>query len=253
MSVMFLAGMTLGCSHTLDNPDHGHDPGSQGGFVVSVGHDHYHIEALFTGGEIRFYTLGQDQTQVITVPVQDLVAYVRTPQTVEAVAVPLTASRQPADPPGQTSVFTGRMPAELTGSQVIVTVPSIQIQEKRYRFSFQTEVARHGPVMPTKVTEDAERQLYMTASGKYSQSDIVANGSQPASQKYRGFQSNHDFKPQPGDRLCPITHTKADPKCTWIVDGMVYAFCCPPCIDEFVKRAKSQPTSIHAPDSYVQK
>lgn len=248
---MLLACLTTGCGGSKTVPDHGHDPGAHGGFIVSVGHEHYHVEAVFTGDEIRLYTLGQDQTKVITVSEQELVAFVRTPQTIQAVAVPMTPERQPNDPLGQTSVFTGRMPAELTGVQVIVSVPDIQIQDHRYRFSFQTLVSRHGPEMPAKILADDERQLYLQPGGSYSATDIVANGSQTASQRYAGFRSNHDFSPQPGDRICPVTHTKANSQCTWIVDGKVYTFCCPPCIDEFVKRAKTMPEDIQPPEQYV--
>jgi YHS domain-containing protein len=107
--------------------------------------------------------------------------------------------------------------------------------------------------MPRKVTDDAERQLYLTAGGKLTEADIKANGSQTASQKYRGFHSVHDMHPQSGELICPVTQTKANPKCTWIVGGKQYQFCCPPCIDEFVKLAKEHPEQIREPQDYVQK
>ena len=107
--------------------------------------------------------------------------------------------------------------------------------------------------MPRKVTNEAERQLYLTAGGKYTDADIRANGSLTASQKYRGFRSSHDMHPAAGDAICPITETKANAKCTWIVGGKSYAFCCPPCIDEFVKLAKEHPEEIHDPRDYAQK
>ncbi len=73
-----------------------------------------------------------------------------------------------------------------------------------------------------------------------------------ASEKYRGFRSEHDLHPQPGDTVCPITGTKANPKCAWIVGGQRYTFCCPPCIDEFVKLAKERPEQILAPGEYIE-
>ncbi|MEK6259606.1 MAG: hypothetical protein AABP62_13395 [Planctomycetota bacterium] len=232
-------------------PDHGHDPGTHGGIIVSVGPEHYHVEAVFVAGELRLFTLGQDQTQIVSVPKQDLTAYVRSPQLVESVSLVLKPTPRDGDPPSETSAFAGRLPTELIGSEVIVIVPQIALGRGRYRISFQAKAGSHDDAMPTKVTNEAEKQLYLTAGGKYTPADIAANGSQTASQKYRGFKSEHDFSPKSGDRICPITRTKANPKCSWIVDSREYQFCCPPCIDEFVKRAKGQPDEIQAPDDYV--
>jgi YHS domain-containing protein len=108
-------------------------------------------------------------------------------------------------------------------------------------------------VMPTKVVDEAERQLYLTPGGKYSAEDIKANGNLTAGQKYAGFKAKHDRDPKPGDRICPITDTKANPKCTWVIGGKTYSFCCPPCIDEFVRLAKENPDKVKNPDEYVQK
>jgi hypothetical protein len=112
-----------------------------------------------------------------------------------------------------------------------------------------------APVVPTppKVVDAAERQLYLTPGGKYTAEDIKANGNMTASQKYAGFKASHDRNPRPGDKICPITDTKANPKCTWIVGGKTYEFCCPPCIDEFVRLAKENPDKIKEPEDYVQK
>ena len=80
--------------------------------------------------------------------------------------------------------------------------------------------------------------------------DIAANGQATASQRYAGFQAKHDTNPQPGDLLCPITGTKANPRCSWVINGAEYFFCCPPCIDEFVRLAK-QGQSLPSPDRLV--
>ena len=107
---------------------HRHIPGANGGIIIAVGHDHHHVEALFAeGGLLKLFTLGQDQTRVATVPVQTITAYVRAPETTEAVAVLLEPKPRPEDPPDQTSVFEGQLPLELVGSQIAVVVPSITI------------------------------------------------------------------------------------------------------------------------------
>ncbi len=232
-------------------PDHGHDPGTHGGIIVSVGREHFHVEAVFVAGELRLFTLGQDQSQIVSVPKQDLTAYIRSPQLVESVSLELRPTPRTGDRPGETSAFAGQLPTELIGAEVIVVVPQIAIGRGRYRISFQSKAGSHESAMPSKVTHDAESQLYLTPGGKYTQADIAANGSQTASQKYRGFKSEHDFAPKPGDRICPITRTKSNTKCSWIVNGNEYQFCCPPCIDEFIKRAKGNSDEVLLPDAYV--
>ena len=49
----------------------------------------------------------------------------------------------------------------------------------------------------------------------------------------------------------PITGTRASPRFTWIVGGKAYQFCCPPCVEEFVRQAKGRPRTIHPPEYYV--
>jgi YHS domain-containing protein len=61
------------------------------------------------------------------------------------------------------------------------------------------------------------------------------------------------MKPKPGDKICPVTMTKANPKCAWVVGGKTYEFCCPPCVDEFVKLAKENPNDVKAPGAYIKR
>jgi YHS domain-containing protein len=105
--------------------------------------------------------------------------------------------------------------------------------------------------MPEKVVDSAEDELYLTAGGAYTTADIVANGNQTASQRFKGFRAKHDFNPKPGEKICPITRTKANPSCSWIIGGSEYYFCCPPCIDEFLMTAKSDASKIEPPSYYV--
>lgn len=100
-------------------------------------------------------------------------------------------------------------------------------------------------------TDDEYRQLYLVPAGAYTRSDIRTNGNQTPRQRYASFQAEHDFNPRPGDRICPISRTKANVRCTWDVGGQTYQFCCPPCIDEFVRLAKQQPDQIRPPDEYT--
>jgi hypothetical protein len=102
-----------------------------------------------------------------------------------------------------------------------------------------------------QLSETEERSLYLTPAGRYTQADIDVNGPALPSQRYRGFRARHDFSPLPGDKLCPISRTKANPSCTWIIDGHSYEFCCPPCIDELVRLAKEQPNELLPPSAFV--
>jgi len=105
--------------------------------------------------------------------------------------------------------------------------------------------------MPEKVVAAAEEELYLQPAGLYTVSDIQTNGNQTASEMFKGFIARHDFSPKQGDRLCPITRTKANAACSWVIGGARYYFCCPPCIDEFLLMAKNDPDSIKPPEYYV--
>jgi YHS domain-containing protein len=131
--------------------------------------------------------------------------------------------------------------------------------ERRLRIAFlsQSEPAPQSAdrakavPMPEGAKADEERTLYLTAKGKYTDADIAANGRMTASEKYKEFHSSHDFNPKLGEPICPVTHTKANAECSWIVGGKRYLFCCPPCIDEFVRMAKESPDKIQEPAAYV--
>jgi YHS domain-containing protein len=107
--------------------------------------------------------------------------------------------------------------------------------------------------MPAGVDADEERALYLTPGGIYTEADIKANGSVTAGDKYKGKMAKHDMKPKAGDKICPITMTKANPKFTRIIGGKTYEFCCPPCIDEYVLLAKTSPKEVLDPSEYVKK
>ena len=111
-----------------------------------------------------------------------------------------------------------------------------------------------GPLplqMPTQLPESEEQELHLSPGGTYTMADIEANGRMVPSQKYRGFQARHDYQPAIGDRLCPVTRTKASETCTWNINGHIYQFCCPPCIDELVRLAKQNPDRLLAPEAYM--
>jgi YHS domain-containing protein len=237
---------------TLSEAEHGHAAGSHGGVIIPIGADSYHAEAIIEkSGSFRLITLGQDETRIQEVDVQQLRAYVKGEADADAVSIDLVATPQEGDSPGKTSQFIAQLPETLIGKAVQVTIPNLNIQGERFRIGFTTAVEEHADEMPSGLVGDEERRLYLTPGGKYTAADIEANGNVTASQKYKGMKSDHNAKPQPGDRICPISMTKANPEFAWIIDGKSYLFCCPPCIDEFLTMAKESPDELRDPETYV--
>lgn len=233
--------------------EHGHKPGAHGGILVSIGSDNYHAEAVFEkGGVVRLYTLGRDEAKVMEVEAQALTAYAKLEGDTESTSIVLKAEPQPGDANGKTSQFVGKLPRELWGQKVEVTIPSLRIAGERFRVGFSNAAVAHAEEgMPPGLGAAEERKLYLTPAGRYTEADIKANGNMTASQKFKGVLASHDLKPKPGDKICPITLTKANPKFTWIVDGKPYEFCCPPCVDEFVQTAKEKSEDLKEPEYYV--
>ena len=237
--------------------EHGHISGAHGGIITSLGRDSYHVEAVFEkGGILRLYVLGADETRIQEVEQQSLKGYVKSADATESLSFELKPEPQDGDAEGKTSVFVGELPEDLSGGELDVTVPSIKIGGERFRLGFTSTPQVHGDDdMPAKVSDDAERELYLTAAGIYTEADVKANGNQTASEKFKGFRAKHDMKPKAGDKICPVTMTKANPACTWIVAGKEYEFCCPPCVDEFISWAKDPELAkdILPPEEYVKK
>jgi hypothetical protein len=229
-----------------------------GGLVEAIGTSH--IELLVEkGGRLRVYTLGKDETQIRPLAVTELTAEVQAHGAAEFNRVNLRAEPLPGDTPGTAAQFAGQLPTELVGKplNIILTVP---IDGNRYRARFMTTAhgaeSSHETVMPqTKVIgiSEKERNLFLTPGGLYSYADIQANGRQVASEKFRNFEPKHNLFPKPGERICPVTKTVANPACSWIVNGKNYTFCCPPCIEEFVRQGKEKPNTIKTPEEYVKR
>jgi len=234
--------------------EHGHQAGAHGGIMISLGRDSYHAEAVFEkGGRLRLYTLGKEESRVIDVEVQTLKGFVKAEGDIDAQPFTLEAEPQEGDAEGRTSQFVGVLPKGLWGQNLEVTVPNLVIFGERFRLGFKSSSEQHDGGMPNELADDDERELYFTHGGKYSADDIKANGNTTAATKFKGLKSTHDMSPQSGDKICPVTKTKANPKFTWVVGGKAYEFCCPPCVDEFVKMAKSTPDEIQEPTHYVKK
>ena len=236
---------------------HGHKPGEHGGTLVSLGRDSYHAEAKFEkDGTVRLYMLGKDEARIQEVEVQDLTAYVTADGATEADKMTFRAEPQPGDAKGKTSQFVAALPKDLVGKKVQVTVNNLNVNGERFRIAFSNAAAAgdHATVeMPAKKGTDEEQALFLTAGGLYTAEDIKANGTTVPTVKYKGIRAQHDDNPKAGEKICPISKTKANPKFTWVIGGKSYEFCCIPCIEEFVVLAKEKPTEIKDPETYRKK
>ena len=236
--------------------EHAHKSGAHGGLIVSIGLDSYHAEAVFEkGGQLKLLMLGQDESRIVEVELQTLKAYVKAAGSAEAASVDLLPTPQEGDAEGKTSQFTAQLPEGLAGQELDITIPNIRINGERFRIGFTSrqQHPQEHQGMPNAVAASEEQQLYLTPGGKYTLDDIKANGNVTASQKFKGLVSNHNLMPAVGDKICPITTTKANPQFTWVIDGQPYEFCCPPCVDEFVKMGKEKPEELQPANSYVKK
>ena len=216
-------------SSRAESDDHAHVAGAHGGTIVPIGADSYHAEVVVeSNGVIRLLTLGQDETRIESVEVQTLKAFVKQAGSSDSESIDLVAAPQDGDEAGETSQFSGQLPASLIGKPLDVTIPNLRINGERFRVGFTTSSATsaHDSHMPEGVGAAKERELYLTPGGKYTSADIAANGNMTASQKFKGIPSAHDMNPAEGDRICPVTLTKANPEFTWIINGQPYQFCC---------------------------
>jgi YHS domain-containing protein len=237
-----------------DQSEHGHKPGAHGGIMVSLGRDSYHVEAVIdSSGSVRLYTLGQDESRVFEVENQTLKGFVKAFGDTDSKPIAFEPSPQEGDTLGKTSLFVAQLPSELIGKKLDVTIPNIRIEGERFRLGFVSGDDDHGPgtEMPEKLADSEEKELYLVPGGQYTAADIEANGGMTASQKFKGIKSAHDMNPKQGDRICPITETKANPKFSWIIGGKSYQFCCPPCVDEFLKSAKASQDPLPDPTTFV--
>ena len=227
-----------------------------GGQIQAVGSNHLEA-ALGPSGSVSLYVMGITENIACPLPVKTLWAKTGTGET----KVMLHAAPLPGEPKGEASVFTGEMPAEMAAkpTALILSVP-LPDGERTVRFDLGPgQMATVTPAHDTAAVQvtasaitPAQKALFLTPGGAYTQADIAANGSTTPDQKYQGMMANHHMHPQKGTYTCPITQTQANTKFPWTVGGKKYLFCCPPCIAEFVKNAKTHPHDLKPPDSYIQ-
>ena len=106
------------------------------------------------------------------------------------------------------------------------------------------------PTEGQKTVTAADRALFLIPGGVYTASDVKANGNTSPAVRYPNYIPAHEAKVIAGSQVCPISETRPDPALKWIIGGKEYIFCCPPCITEFVQKAKKSPAIIKSPREY---
>jgi hypothetical protein len=235
-----------------DAGPHDHPPGPHGGTVVAIDRgNRFHAETIFdAAGVVHLYTFGRELSEPRPVLARTVCAAVRGHgDGPDEHAVMLRPRPQPDDPPGTASRFVGRLPPAAWRPHLRLVVWSLRVEGERFRFEIDAAGAPFDEGSAAKAIA-AEAALYSTPGGKYGADDIRANGGRAAAEKYRGERPAHEDRPAAGDRVCPVSLARADPRFVWVVGGREYLFCCPPCIDEFVAAAKERPDEVKEPEFY---
>lgn len=244
--------LSSGAQADLGHQDPTAHPASHGGILQSIGKRHAEA-VLESGGKVRLYLLDTDPNLLYPLAAPALTAEAQPDGAAAAMPLQLKPQSLPGEKPGLASCFTGKVPATWQGQPLSLSV-TIPVEGRLYRARFALGGASQGAAqtgMPAAVPKDRESQLFLTPGGRYTEADITANGRVTPSVKLRDFVPVHDMHPKPGDRICPITATKAAPSCSWIIGGETYQFCCPPCMQEFMKLVKEKPGQVRPAASYV--
>jgi hypothetical protein len=267
---LLMLGVTLaGCSNSTAptaKPDekkktdkakpeaHSHGDAPHGGTIIELGKYHGELVIDHSKKQATLYILSEDLKKSEAILTAKFEMSVKNPP----FQMNLLASRMETDPPNRWSRFVGTHENLAKEMEFEGTISGV-IDDKPYFGEFLHE--KHDDKKPTdahgrpvtQVPADKEAELYQTPGGIYTAADVKANGNTTVTAKFKDLKIAHDLKPKTGDKLCPVTLTKANPELTWIIGGKKYEFCCPPCVEEFVTLAKTKPDEIKAPETYIKK
>lgn len=266
---IFSAVSVLAWRYLIAKPTNGHEDKKHehkalfGGRVASIGEHHVEIVVAQTG-RVRAYIMGREEGLRVAIPTSKLQGEVFEEE--RSGSQPLTLEAMPAkgEAQGTASLFEGELPTKLQGTfhRLALDVP---LQGKLYRAHFTSEESHTAgdthegePAMPQKIgggstISPIERDLFLKPGGTYTLADIAANGQKTSTEKFKGFMAKHNMNPQKGARICPITMTAANPQVAWVIGGKTYTFCCPPCVDEFLTRAKKSHKPLPSPETFIKR
>ncbi len=233
------------------------------GHVERIG-ERFMETTIQKGGIVHVSFLDKDESTLFPIQATELTAQAQPiHQDIQVSTFTLKGQPTAGEAPGTASTFTGPLPDDLNGRTITLSV-NVPMDGKTYRVTFNQNrheddhktpiTAKMLPsgkvVMPDGLAPDAEKRLFLTAGGAYTEKDIEQNRNLVPSVKFRGFEASHDMNPQPGDRICPITKTKINPIISWVIGGRRYGFCCPPCIGDYLKKVKKNPKELKPTSAY---
>lgn len=229
-------------THAKD--DHAREPGPHGGRILHFGKNHAELCIDRDMGKVTLWLVDDAMAKLVPVDSPSLTLNVTSP----ARQLTMPAEPHASDPKaeGRSSRFSVTDPAFTADRSWSGTIAFLA-NGKPYALDF-TEIGA-----AVEAADPKEDELYLKPGGLYTIADIEANGRTTVSSKYKSLKISHDIKPKPGDRLCPVTLTKANEKLTWVIGGKTYEFCCPPCVDEYVGTAKTDPAGIKPPEAFIKK
>ena len=79
----------------------------------------------------------------------------------------------------------------------------------------------------------------------------VSVSAQDQQDRVRGMAGVYEMSNADRDKICPVTKNKAEAECAWVVQGQRYEFCCPPCLDKFMRWAHNEPEKVKNANEYV--
>lgn len=253
-SALLLGSCLLGCSDDDSRPprrpltNHADDGHGHERSVPLANFPLGHVElAKAPTGALELHILDLDTATALPITATALDVEATNDSGTRTIA--FTALPLPGEAP-RSSRF--RSPERSFGEKETVELATyLPIDGKNYRIRFPKTNSEHGGGHGAPIARTAaDEELWFTPKGKYTAADIAANGALTAYEKYAGIEVDH-ADPNPGEIVCPISKSRSNPKITWAIDGKLYAFCCPPCIEDMVQRAKDDPDSILPPEAYT--
>jgi len=114
-----------------------------------------------------------------------------------------------------------------------------------------------APLTPEQQKEMDEadgkaKALFGTPGGAYTAEDIKRNGTLTPWERFGKVIFAYNLKPFPAQPIDPISGTKIHHAFDWMIGGKPYHFCSVPTLEEFVLRAKTDPSSIKPPEAYIE-
>lgn len=243
---------------TTQHGEAGHEHvAAHGGVIADLGVAHAEL-AEAPQMALAIYILGENENVAEPIAATTLTGQLQKRGTAEFTEVKFDASPLDGESP-KSSRFVSQPNRFERGSAYDLTM-YIPIGGKNYRARFvafgeEHSSDDHGAMAKRNAAAPQERtakvtELWFTPKGKYTADDIAKNGDLTAYEKFGEVEVDHQ-DPEPGEIVCPISKSKLNPAITWQVGGKTYGFCCPPCIEDLVQRAKEKPETLLPPEGYV--